>query len=129
MSFTSFYQFFTGRTPGPSQWGWILKLGQALSGVRIGNLEISSRPLNPLGHSPQPTREAAKHFLHATLKVLNFAIFDHFRDILYPRKVSKPQIREMKYPQNRIPVQFEILFFLILIKVWCWYPYIAHLYK
>ena len=39
----------------------------------------------------------------ATLKVLNFvifAIFDHFREILYRQKVSKPQNRKTKYPQN-----------------------------
>ena len=41
--------------------------------------------------------------LSYTLKVLNFAIFaifDHFCEILYPRKVSKPQNREIKYPLN-----------------------------
>ena len=31
-----------------------------------------------------------------TLKVLNFAIFDHFHEILYLRKISKPQNREIK---------------------------------
>ena len=38
-----------------------------------------------------------------TLKVLNFpifAIFDHFREILYPQKASKPQNREIIYPRN-----------------------------
>ena len=52
----------------------------------------------------------------ATLKVLNFtifAIFDNFREILYLQKVSKPQNREIKYPQNLIPAKFEILFFPI----------------
>ena len=29
------------------------------------------------------------------LKVLNLAIFDHFHEILYARKVSKPQNREI----------------------------------
>ena len=32
-----------------------------------------------------------------SLNVLNLAIFDHFREIFYPRKVSKPQNREIKY--------------------------------
>ena len=38
-----------------------------------------------------------------TLKVLNFAIFaifDHICEILYPRKVSKPQNREIRYPRS-----------------------------
>ena len=56
-----------------------------------------------------------------TLKVLKFAvldfaifaIFDHFRELLYPRKVWNPQNRKIKYPRNEIPPEFEILFFLI----------------
>ena len=53
-------------------------------------------------------------FIHKafTLKVLNFALFDHFREILYPRKVSKSRNGEIKYPRNEIPAEFEILFFL-----------------
>ena len=35
-----------------------------------------------------------------TLMVLIFAIFDHFCEILYPRKVSKLQNREIKYLRN-----------------------------
>ena len=52
-----------------------------------------------------------------TLKVLNFTIlafFDHFCKILYRRKVSKPQNREIRYLQNQISSDIEILFFLIL---------------
>ena len=45
------------------------------------------------------------NILGSTLKIFNFAgikftifaIFDHFREILYPRKVSKPQSRKIKY--------------------------------
>ena len=53
-------------------------------------------------------------FIHKafTLKVLNFALFDHFCEILYPRKVSKSRNGEIKYPWNEIPAEFEILFFL-----------------
>ena len=40
-------------------------------------------------------------------------IFDHFREILYPRKVSKTRNLEIKYPRNEIPAEFEIFFFLI----------------
>ena len=38
-----------------------------------------------------------------TLKVLNFTIsvvFHHFREILYPQKVSKLQNGKIKHPQN-----------------------------
>ena len=47
------------------------------------------------------------------LKVLNFAIFDHFRQISYPQKFSKPQNCEIKFPKNLTPPEFKILFFLI----------------
>ena len=42
-----------------------------------------------------------------------FAIFHHFYETLYPRKVSKPQNCEIKYPQNYVPAKFEALFFLL----------------
>ena len=45
------------------------------------------------------------------VKVSNFAIFeifDHFREIFYPRK---QQNQEINYQQNEIPGAFEILFF------------------
>ena len=35
-----------------------------------------------------------------------FAIFDHFREILFPHSVSKPQNHEIKYPRNEIPAFF-----------------------
>ena len=31
------------------------------------------------------------------VKFRDFAIFDHFYEILYPQKVSKPQNRDIKY--------------------------------
>ena len=44
--------------------------------------------------------------------MLNFAgtKFCNFRKILYLQKVSKPQNREIKHPQNLIPAKSEILF-------------------
>ena len=40
--------------------------------------------------------------------------FCDFREYLYPRKISKPQNREIKYSPNYIHAEFEIFFFLIL---------------
>ena len=43
-----------------------------------------------LVHGP-PVETTFLHMHIYTLKVLNFAVFDHFHEILYPRKVSKLQ--------------------------------------
>ena len=40
-----------------------------------------------------------------TLEVLNFAffpIFDHFREILFPRQVLKTRNHKIKYPQKML---------------------------
>ena len=55
----------------------------------------------------------------STLKVLNFATFFYFRENLYLWKVSQQQNRKIKNLQiiiikNKIPSEFQILFYLVL---------------
>ena len=45
------------------------------------------------------------------IKLGDFLDFCSFREILYTRKISKPQNREIKYQQDEIPAGLQILFF------------------